>query len=742
MPKKDTNAIAVTEKKVNSILNKMTKEKFERLAKQMTDIPINSYEVLTKMIYSVYEKAITEPSFGDIYAELCTRLAVIAKDNPFVKYIESDEEPPTEDGEVQEGTGGASHNAVYRWSNDVSTDDAEVIGPFESVEDCLEAAIDGDNCPEPQKREKEMELHSVKIYAGQFVKILKEKDSDRDDEFYTVFFPVSKAEEVGQQMSGIFLSDIECRKDGTKANSFKGILLNKCQDEFNKKNMYDDWKVEKEEYEKNKASLSESERLEKEEELEFRRMKIKKQVLGNIQFIGELFKKSMLRVRVMRDCIETILKLTQERDENDRLTGDIISTGEEMDEEDHEAVCKLFGTIGSTIDGPKVKQYIDIYFTKIEAFSNDKSLNARSRFLYKDLIDLRRNRWKERREKETAKTLSEIKQDFERDERRKEMESQQLNQGYRGNRDNRDNRRGDNRRGDNRRGGDYRNDGRDHRDRDRDNRRGPHPSANRSRPMKERVEPKVDKDGFTEIPRGGSSNTFSSGPRILSKDSRSTSSRDHKSSRQQYEKPAPPPKADPAPAKPAAKPMSEEKLKLRAKTMRAEFMESNNKEELLLSMEDLKATPDAGRVIVQASVDAAIDCKDAERAAIITVLSTLYSNGKLTSDDISGPFGEIVEFIDSFVVDSPRAMDYVADLMAEFLHIKALNVGWLCEQAKKLEEFSAHLIPNLIECCVKSSVKRFSAAEAKIHFGGSTDALTKLIGAEKWSQIEQGCGIN
>ena len=52
-----------------------------------------------------------------------------------------------------------------------------------------------------------MALHSVKIYAGQFVKILHDKEVP--DEYYTVFFPVSKAEEVGQQMSNIFLSEIE-----------------------------------------------------------------------------------------------------------------------------------------------------------------------------------------------------------------------------------------------------------------------------------------------------------------------------------------------------------------------------------------------------------------------------------------------------------------------------------------------------------------------------------------------------
>ena len=105
VPVKSTNAVAITEKKVKAILNKMTIEKFDKLADQMCEIPITSYEVLCKMIYNVYEKAIYEPTFGSIYAELCIRLSNVAKQNPFVKMIESDEEPPTEDGEVGQGGG-------------------------------------------------------------------------------------------------------------------------------------------------------------------------------------------------------------------------------------------------------------------------------------------------------------------------------------------------------------------------------------------------------------------------------------------------------------------------------------------------------------------------------------------------------------------------------------------------------------------------------------------------------------
>lgn len=737
MPVKDANTIAVTEKKVKSILNKMTKEKFEKLANQMIEIPITSFEVLTTMIHSVYEKAIFEPSFGEIYADLCARLSDKAKQNPFVKMIESDEEPPTENGGAQGGEGtSSSHNTVYRWSNDVSTDDSEIIGPFKSVEECIDAALDADNCPEPTKRCNEMVLHTVRIRGGKFIKIMCPVENP--EEFYTVFFPVSKAKEIGQQISNIFLSEIECHKDGSKKNSFKVILLNKCQDEFTKKDIYDAWRIEKKGYDEQKGSFSDSERRVKEEDLEFRRIKTKKQMLGNIRFIGELFKIGMLKVKVMRDCIENLLKLQQDKDADGNLTGNIIDLDDiDMDEEDHEAVQKLFITIGSTIDQGKYRDVIDVYFFKIEGFSDDMSLNSRTRFLYKDLIDLRRNRWVARREEETAKTLDEIKKDFEREERIQQQETQN-NQGYRGGGGGRG--RGSQGRGGGRGGGgDYRTD-------DRDNRRSSYDvsSTSRSRAPKERVEPKIDRDGFTEVAGGKAGITtsrYGSGPSLLSRDSKNNnSSRDNKQSRpatglsqQSAREPSP------TPQKP--EPLSDEKLKIRAKNMMTEYMQEENEKELILSMDDLKFTPNAGKVIVQASVDMAIDCKEAEREAIISVISILYRNGKLTSEDIGTPFADIIEFIDSFVVDSPRAMEYMGDLMAEFLHIKALDVKWLCEQAKKLEEFSAHLIPRVFAACVNSVVTRHSVDEAKAHFGQSTDTLISLLSAERWEEISAKSGL-
>mmetsp|Transcript_26792 Transcript_26792/g.39979 ORF Transcript_26792/g.39979 Transcript_26792/m.39979 type:complete len:1100 (-) Transcript_26792:207-3506(-) len=744
MPSKDDSSRAKTEKSVKSILNKMTKEKFERLSNQMCDIPIISYEVLTLMIHLVYEKAITEPTFGDMYADLCVKLSQRVKRNTFVKIIPSDEEPPTEDVEgFVPGRTSTSGNTVYRWSNDVSVTDAEIVGPHEDPESCLRAALDQGNAPTPIKRgDMELELHSLQIKEGMFVKIMKPvakegEDEEAKEEFYTVFFPLEEAEKCGQQLSKIFLSERECENDGSKQNSFKRSLLNKCEDEFNKQDIYVDWKKEKKEYEDTKASLTESKRNEIEDELDFRRMKIKKQMLGNIRFIGELFKKNMLKERIMRYCIHSLLKV-EENEKATKKTGSPVIRSlpdDEMDAEDHEALCNLFTTIGKTIDTPDAYLYMKYYFNKIETLSNDKRIETRSRFMYKDLIELRGNRWKMRREQETAKTLDEIRKDAEREERAQEQQSQRSGGGYRGGggrgggRGDRDDRRdrGDRRGGG---GGDYRSD-----------RRGGGGgggstyggSRQRSTPQR----PSVDEHGFTQVGgRSASARVTSGPPRVSAPVPRSQRMPPAPAA------PAPPvSKSSPAPTSGALpSPFTEEKLKNRAKSMRAEFMQDrSNVEDLLFSMDETRGTPDAGKTIVQVNVDHTIDCKDNERDAIIAMLVILFEKGKLSRSDFEGPMADIVEFIDSYVCDSPRVMEYLGDMLAAFFKIGALDVKWLVPQCAKVKEINpgADFHTQVITHAIDSQKKAYGVEEAKRCFGGNAEQreLAGLLGLDTWKAI-------
>ncbi|XVF33668.1 hypothetical protein REPUB_Repub17cG0187800 [Reevesia pubescens] len=167
--------------------------------------------------------------------------------------------------------------------------------------------------------------------------------------------------------------------------TFKRLLLNKCQEEFER--------GEREQEKANKVE-EEGEAKQSEEEREEKRIKARRRMLGNIRLIGELYKKKMLTERIMHECIK-------------KLLGEY----ENPDEEDVEALCKLMSTIGDMIDHPKEKVSMDAYFERMAKLSNNMKLSSRVRFMLKDAIDLRKNKWQQRRKVEGPKKIEEVHRD-------------------------------------------------------------------------------------------------------------------------------------------------------------------------------------------------------------------------------------------------------------------------------------------------------------------------------------------
>ncbi|KAJ8748755.1 hypothetical protein K2173_011309 [Erythroxylum novogranatense] len=167
--------------------------------------------------------------------------------------------------------------------------------------------------------------------------------------------------------------------------TFKRLLLNKCQEEFER--------GEREQKEADKDD-EEGEVKQTAEEREEKRVKARRRMLGNIRLIGELYKKKMLTERIMHECINTLLGQYQN-----------------PDEEDVEALCKLMSTIGEIIDHPKAKGYMDAYFERMKMMSNNMKLSSRVRFMLRDAIDLRKNKWQQRRKVEGPKKIEEVHRD-------------------------------------------------------------------------------------------------------------------------------------------------------------------------------------------------------------------------------------------------------------------------------------------------------------------------------------------
>ncbi|KAM0934209.1 putative MIF4G-like, type 3, MIF4G-like domain superfamily protein [Dioscorea sansibarensis] len=167
--------------------------------------------------------------------------------------------------------------------------------------------------------------------------------------------------------------------------TFKRLLLNKCQEEFER--------GEREQAEAEKAE-EEGEIEQSEGVREEKRIKARRRMLGNIRLIGELYKKKMLTERIMHECITKLLGQYQN-----------------PDEEDIEALCKLMSTIGQMIDHPKAKEHMDAYFDMMLKLSTNPKLSSRVRFMLKDAIDLRKNRWQQRRKIEGPKKIEEVHRD-------------------------------------------------------------------------------------------------------------------------------------------------------------------------------------------------------------------------------------------------------------------------------------------------------------------------------------------
>lgn len=62
-------------RKVRGILNKLTPEKFQQLTDDLLKIDLNSTTILNGVIYLIFEKALDEPKYSSMYAQLCKRLS-------------------------------------------------------------------------------------------------------------------------------------------------------------------------------------------------------------------------------------------------------------------------------------------------------------------------------------------------------------------------------------------------------------------------------------------------------------------------------------------------------------------------------------------------------------------------------------------------------------------------------------------------------------------------------------------
>ncbi|KZP09261.1 hypothetical protein FIBSPDRAFT_938560 [Athelia psychrophila] len=167
--------------------------------------------------------------------------------------------------------------------------------------------------------------------------------------------------------------------DGIKNNEGKPIaggqlfwkyLLNRCQEDFER-----GWAA------KDAAAAAAAAKAGEDDAIKAANDKnkdapAKRQGLGLIKFIGELFKLQMLTERIMHECVK-------------KLLGNV----ENPEDEKIESLCKLLSTVGTLLDTPKARAHMDVYFSRMKELTRSGNVTSRMQFMLQDVVELRDRKW-------------------------------------------------------------------------------------------------------------------------------------------------------------------------------------------------------------------------------------------------------------------------------------------------------------------------------------------------------------
>ncbi|XP_063597936.1 eukaryotic translation initiation factor 4 gamma 3-like [Penaeus indicus] len=198
------------------------------------------------------------------------------------------------------------------------------------------------------------------------------------------------------------LSRMPVQEDASNGDAsevaFKRLMVRKCQTEFQSNNM-EEFLVRKEKELSECTDPAQKENLKV--ELDYQETKLKKRSVGNLKFIGELYKLDILTMPTMMLIVSTLLKK--------RGTLSL------------ECLCKLLTTIGSHLEAdceldPSRKKELDFYFADMDTIVKERQCESRIRFLIMDVIDLRQRNWVPKRAENKPKTMAEVHEEIKQEE--------------------------------------------------------------------------------------------------------------------------------------------------------------------------------------------------------------------------------------------------------------------------------------------------------------------------------------
>lgn len=478
-------------------------------------------------------------------------------------------------------------------------------------------------------------------------------------------------------------------EEGTKkGKKFKKLLLNSCQREFEEDTAH---KI---------ARVTES--IEDPEEKEYQANIIKKNYLGHMRFIGELYKGDLIRINIMLFCLYDLLGMpttefvTKDSEEETEETKD---DKEEIDEEKIECFAKLMTTIGLSLEEqakaskkPDYLRQLGECWNTVEimagARKSDKTIKVSNRvkFMLQDLIEMRDKGWVTRRKEETAKTIEQIHKEVAKEERKARRPNSSGNLKKMGS------------------SGNLRRMG---------------SSGNLKSMNRSNSKPMVDADGFVTV--GGSGGGKSAGMKRTNssgslrrnysgssgnwntsgegnsggKMKRNTSQgsfsgyREDNASKQKknYSKSSSDLSVDkPTPSKPPLKPKtykSPADCKKSFKNLLKEYIVGGDTDDAVLSLYELigdeseDGAMDRGVAAIESGCGFILEQKPDDVQKFILLISRCFSEKKLPASMVTKGISDLLEFLGDIVIDAPLAGSHMTKVIVAFMKIGIFKLDFM-----------------------------------------------------------------
>jgi hypothetical protein len=129
---------------------------------------------------------------------------------------------------------------------------------------------------------------------------------------------------------------------------------------------------------------------------------VKKKILGNVRFIGELFKEGVILNRIVLECVEDLI------DPSIKDRRQPVETSKlKLNEEKLEGACILLLTGGACFDKEGILKDTDRLFRILEEIRTRSDLTPRIRFLIMNVLEARKVGWAEKEEEVEIKVEDE-----------------------------------------------------------------------------------------------------------------------------------------------------------------------------------------------------------------------------------------------------------------------------------------------------------------------------------------------